>query len=88
VVVLLLPLIASSCFTAALWGFFPEEDRIPVTGATEATFEYDPETEWSWGLFGKRLLLTPFTVVLDCVTCPVQAFLFEWDDDCERPRRQ
>jgi hypothetical protein len=39
-------------------------------------------------LFAKRVLLTPLTVGLDMLTCPVQVFLWGDDDDeCRRHRR-
>ena len=78
---LCLPLVLSSCFTMAVWGFHPDTDTDPVSHDTDTSFAYDEETEWSWGLFFGRLGLTPFAVALDVLTCPVQAFLFGWDDD-------
>ena len=79
---MLLPLLLSSCFTLTLWGFEPNDERDPNTGSEETFFTYDEETEWSWGLFGLRVLGTPFTLALDGLTCPVQAFLFFDDEDC------
>lgn len=79
--VLCLPLVLTSCFTMAVWGFLPADEVDPVTGNEETGFEYDSDTEWSWGLFFGRLGLTPFAVALDVLTCPVQAFLFGWDDE-------
>ena len=52
---------------------------LPVLGAG---FVYDEDTEWSWSLFGLRLLGTPFTFALDVLTSPVQAFFLDDDDDC------
>jgi hypothetical protein len=83
---LCLPLVLTGCFTMMLWGFSPEDEVDPATGNEETTLAYDEETEWSWGLFFGRLGLTPFTVVLDILTCPVQAFLFGWDDDESCPK--
>jgi hypothetical protein len=77
---MLLPLLLSSCFTMALWGFLPDTDTDPVSGSDEATFTYDPQTKWSWSMFLLRVALTPVTLGLDCVTCPVQAVLFDSDD--------
>jgi hypothetical protein len=84
---LLLPLLLTSCFTMHLWGFeFADED--PHAWETgEPGYTYDPETEWSWKLFGLRVLATPFALALDCVTCPVQVFLFCNDDDDDPHRR-
>src|SRR5262245_30058078 len=72
----------TSCFTLGLWGFHPDDDDVdPVTG--QATYVYDEHTKWTWGLFGLRVLLTPVTLALDCVTCPVQCALgLTGDDDC------
>ncbi|MDO8349179.1 MAG: hypothetical protein Q7T30_03010 [Planctomycetota bacterium] len=80
-VVVALPLVLTSCFTMMLWGFGPAEDVGPVSGDEETAFEYDEQTEWSWGLFFGRLGLTPFAIVLDVLTCPVQCFVFGWDDE-------
>jgi hypothetical protein len=76
----LLPLVLQGCFTMGLWGFFPEEEE-DFTGQSETAYAYDPETEWSWSLLALRVLLTPVTFGLDCLTCPIQAFLFGSDDD-------
>ena len=78
-----LPAVLSGCFTMALWGAWPEPEQDPITGKSETTFEYDADTEWSWDLLAMRVLLTPFTLGLDCLTCPVQAALglCDCDDD-------
>ena len=78
---LLLPLVLHGCITMGLWGFYPEDEQDPITGEDESGFTYDPETEWSWSLLGLRVLLTPITVALDCLTCPIQAAWFGLDDD-------
>jgi hypothetical protein len=57
-----------------LWGFEAEEEQDALTGQHETTFAYDPGTEWSWAKLGLRVLLTPFALGLDCLTCPIQAF--------------
>lgn len=82
IAVLALPLLLCSCFTMMLWGFSPEAEHDPLTGEEESSYVYDEETEWSWSLFGLRVLGTPFTLVLDCLTAPVQVFLWGDDDDC------
>ena len=74
-------LLLTSCFTMALWGFSPEVKRDPQTHANELTYAYDEETPWSWPLFFGRVFGTPFTLALDCLTAPVQVFLFG-DDGC------
>jgi hypothetical protein len=66
----------------ALWGFEPEDSTDVLTGSPETMMQYDSDTEWSWNLFGLRLLGTPFALLLDCLTAPVQTFLFWGDDDC------
>jgi hypothetical protein len=64
-----------------LWGFEPDEEQDFVTGESETSFAYDPETEWSWSKLALRVLLTPITLGLDCLTCPVQVVLFASADD-------
>ena len=71
-------LLLPSCFTFGLWGFELQSEREARTGRTEHAMRYDPDTEWSWELFGLRLLCTPIALALDCLTAPVQAFL--WGD--------
>lgn len=80
-------LLLCSCFTMGLWGFWPEDAADPATRQEETTFTYDEDTEWSWELLGLRILLTPVTLCLDGVTCPVQC-LFWGDDDGDRCRRR
>jgi hypothetical protein len=69
----------SSCFTAALWGFDSDTRQNVRTGRDEAFLSYDEDTEWSWPLLGLRVLGTPFAVALDCLTWPLQVFL--WADE-------
>jgi hypothetical protein len=85
---LLLTPLLSGCFTMTLWGFEPVDEVDPFTGKEETVFEYDEATEWSWQLFFTRLGLTPFALVLDAATCPVQAVVFgmDCDDDDDPPR--
>ena len=70
-----------SCFTMTSWGFELDESNDSITGEPETVMVYDPETEWSWKLFGLRLLATPFTLALDCATAPLQLFFLRNDDD-------
>ncbi|MCB9877814.1 MAG: hypothetical protein H6835_09455 [Planctomycetes bacterium] len=79
-VVLALLLSLSSCFTLGLWGFAPETE-VDADGNEQQVAVYDQETEWSWGLLGVRLLLTPLTVLLDFATAPVQVWFWGSDDD-------
>ena len=69
---LLVPL--QSCFTTAVWGGSVEDEtdgsRFSLTGGV-------PVSRNVW----VKLLLTPFAVVLDACTAPVQAVMFGWDDD-------
>ncbi|MBZ0150997.1 MAG: hypothetical protein K8J09_05640 [Planctomycetes bacterium] len=81
---LLLATTLSSCFTGVIWGFFPQEDHDDPDAGMPLTYERG--TKWSWELVLGRILVTPFTLVLDCVTLPVQAVLFGWNDDDEAKR--
>ena len=79
---MLLPFLLSSCFTMGLWGFNPSSDVNRVTGEEEFVYEYDDSTSWTWARFGLRLLGTPITLALDCLTAPIQVFFLGSDDDC------
>ncbi len=79
--VVALPFLCTSCFTMGLWGVLPDSEVDAFTHQEETVFAYDEGTEWSWSLLGLRILLTPVTVGLDVLTCPVQAVLFGNDDD-------
>ena len=68
-----------------LWGFELEDEQDPFTGQCETTYAYDSRTEWSWGKLGLRVLLTPFTLALDCLTCPIQCILL--CDNCDDDER-
>jgi hypothetical protein len=70
-----------SCFTMTVWGFELQGSNDSITSESDSVMVYDPETEWSWELFGLRLLATPFTLGLDCVTAPLQLFLLQNNDD-------
>ena len=80
----LLLLALTGCFTMGLWGYDTDSERDPVTGAREATYTYDEETQWSWGLLLGRVLLTPVALCLDCLTAPAQIWLLG-DGDDEQP---
>tara|TARA_R110002073_G_scaffold143864_1_gene295841 strand:+ start:1280 stop:1519 length:240 start_codon:yes stop_codon:yes gene_type:complete len=69
-----------SCFTMTVWGFNVEQDA----DEQESAMVYDEDTEWSWKLFGLRVLVTPVALVLDCATAPLQVFFLgkNDDDDC------
>jgi|GEM_PF-5892051 len=86
-VLLLLP----SCFTFGLWGFELDSERDSQSGRVENSMSYDSETEWSWELLAFRLLLTPVALGLDCLTAPLQVWLWgEGDDNApgsNEPRR-
>jgi hypothetical protein len=84
-VAVLLPFVLSSCFTLGLWGFAPEDDADPATGCE--SYSYDPETPWSWGLLGLRVLLTPLTLCLDCLTAPLQCCSDDHEDHRHSHRR-
>ena len=87
VLVALLVVSLQGCFTTALWGGEMKERTNRDTGRVEQKPSFnlvdavtDPP---GLGVVAVRVLLTPFTLVLDCVTAPVQAVLYGWeDDDC------
>ena len=66
----------SSCFTTAVWGGSIEDDD----GDGVHDVELDPEVD-GVSDFLLKLVLTPFAVVLDVCTSPVQAWLYGWEDD-------
>lgn len=72
----------------ALWGFFPTTEDDPITHRRETYLEYDDETEWSWGKFFARVLLTPVAFTADCFTYPLQKAFFDDDDEEEQRRRR
>lgn len=83
---LLALVLLQGCFTAGVWGYELGSERDPTTGREETTVEPQRDGEAVESLWF-RLFATPFALVLDCVTLPVQAFLFGWDDDDDRPAR-
>ncbi len=82
--VLLAPLLLSSCFTLMVWGFTPEDEPGP---SGDTVMVYDPKTQWSWDRVGCRVLLTPPALALDVLTCCVQCWLFWGDCDDDEPPR-
>jgi uncharacterized protein YceK len=82
-----LPLVAlvalQGCFTAGVWGFELGSETDAVTGRESPTLEAQRDGEVVESLWF-RLLATPFSLVLDCVTLPIQALLFGWDDEDDR----
>lgn len=81
-------LLLPSCFTAALWDLQLESEVDPYTGERTAVVTDDGDDDTSvLDNFFAKVLLTPFTVALDCLTCPVQAVVYGFDcddDDDER----
>ena len=70
----LLCLLLPGCFTSMLWG----SDLDDTSLTDEATYRRDKEfSVWT------RILLTPFAIILDIITAPVQDFFADEDDDCE-----
>ena len=65
--------VLQSCFTNALWGFEPD----PRGGYAESTFELPTDELW----IGWKILLSPVTLLIDCVTWPFQETLFGDDDE-------
>lgn len=78
-----LPMLASSCFTTALWSIGRAE-KAEIRSRVE---EADPDADQAWALklFG-RALLTPFAVVLDFVTSPYQLLVRDDDAVDDEPR--
>jgi hypothetical protein len=68
----LLPFVLTSCFTMGLWGFTADDDDAG-SGGCDPSYSYDPATQWSWGLLCLRVLVTPLTLCLDCLTAPLQS---------------
>ncbi len=77
-VLLALLAMTGGCFTTLAWGGdpFDDEDR----GSRPANRDDDGPSLW------ESLALTPFTLVLDAITMPVQLFLLSDDDDDDRSR--
>ena len=74
--VLCLP--ATSCFTNMLWGGLDAVDFEAERGVGRTSIQIDNLSD----LAGK-LLLTPFTLLLDCLTLPVQEALIPGAEDEE-----
>ena len=76
--VLFLPL--ESCITVHLWG----GDLIEADdgrGGQEQIYSFK-DADITWGNVWSRVLWTPVTLCLDCVTMPAQVFMF-WIDDLD-----
>ena len=81
--------ILQSCFTAALWGgevrsMSRREDPRTGESSTRVSLQVKDgaeDSDWSFGAVVGRVFLTPLTLVLDAVTCPVQLFWYENGDD-------
>lgn len=73
----LLPLFAG-CFTTHVWGGTMEDDD--GDGVYDAAFDSDDHRGGELDL-PSRFLLTPFTLLLDLCTMPIQACLYGWEDD-------
>jgi hypothetical protein len=80
----ILPLTAccllQSCFTAAVWGVDIDADCADPAPAETRREASEPDQ----GLLdhlAARLVLTPFALALDCLTCPIQAFVLGCDED-------
>ncbi len=77
--VLLAPLLLSSCFTMMVWGFEPDEE---CDRWGNLTMVYDPATEWTWDRVGCRVLLTPPAVALDVLLSMVECWMCWGDCAC------
>lgn len=69
-----------SCFTVWLWGGRVTTER-EYDGSVDTDIERDPNDTWGHVGLAGRVILTPVFLVLDCLTFPVQAWLYDWDDD-------
>jgi hypothetical protein len=77
--VVLLALLLPGCFTSALWGTDLDGD----SSTTDATYERKQDLSiWT------KILLTPFAILLDALTSPVQEFLGDDDEEDEPGRRR
>ena len=73
-VALILPLM-SSCMTTAIWGGSIDED---ADGSSSLSLSGGrPLSDNLW----VKILATPFAIVLDICTYPIQASMYGWDDD-------
>jgi len=88
-ILIVLPLLAlPSCFTTTLWGGGIEEEEEFNYETLQYETSYDAELGFSnvksWKDLALCIVLTPFTLALDCLTYPIQAFLYGWEDeDCD-----
>ncbi len=85
-VVLLVCITLSGCFTLRTW--FPPNAQLECNddGFCSIVFvetEVEPEPRTLWGVVW-RILWTPFALVLDIATFPIQAFFAE--ESSEEPR--
>lgn len=82
----LLLALTPSCFTVWLWGGKVTNER-DEWGERDTSIERAEHDSWAHAGIAGRVLLTPVFVLLDCLTLPVQAYLYGWDrdddeDDC------
>ncbi|MEE9126872.1 MAG: hypothetical protein V3U11_07000 [Planctomycetota bacterium] len=70
----LLGLLLPSCFTSMLWG-----TDLDDTSLTDDAFysKHDDNPLWA------KIIFTPFAIILDAITWPVQEFFSDEDDDCD-----
>ncbi len=85
VVVAIISLGLPGCLTTTLWG----GDLIETDdGDTRLGYELPRGSDSGpdGAEIARRVLLTPFALAVDCITLPVQSFVFgwneeDWDDD-------
>ena len=77
VLVLMLPLLLSSCCTMSLWGFeWQEDDSDEEDGGS---WVQASGTQWEWWRVLLRIVATPVTIVADVPLEAGKSFLtFEW----------
>jgi hypothetical protein len=69
-----------SCFTAAVWGVEIDGD-CGEPAPIEARGEEPDRGEGLLDHFAAKLVLTPFALALDCLTCPIQALFLGCEED-------
>ena len=79
----LLLLCCPSCFTVWVWGGELHSERGPDGDHDLSIQDGSNDLSGPTG-FVARLLMTPVAIALDCVTFPVQAFLYGLDGDDDR----
>lgn len=82
----LAPLLLTSCCTMMVWGWKPSEE---ADRWGDLTMVYDPTTKWTWDRVGCRIMLTPPALGLDVLLSWLECWMC-WGDcvtgDADLPR--